>query len=124
MYTRHNYLHVLIVFLRTCSLFCPLIVQMIGFLVDNIFVQFGGRLFQQTVGIPISTNWAPLLADLFIYSYEADFLDGLLKEKQKKLAHSFNFSFRYFDDVLCLNSSRFEDLLHLIYLYIYKSARN
>ena len=52
---------------------------------------------------------------LFLYSYELDFLDGLLKQKQKQLAQSFNFSFRYIDDVLSLNSSRFWDFLHLIY---------
>ena len=72
---------------------------MMEVLIDNIFVQFGGRIFQQTIGIPMGTNCAPLLADLFLYSYEADFLDGLLKQKQKQLAQSFNFSFRYIGDV-------------------------
>ena len=91
------------------------IIKMLNFLIDNIFVQFGGRLFQQTVGIPMGTNCAPLLADLFLYSYEADFLDGLIKNKDKKLAKSFNFSFRYIDDVLSLNNSRFGDYIHLIY---------
>ena len=52
---------------------------MLNFLIDNVFVQFGGRLFQQTVGIPMGTNCAPLLADLFLYSYESEFLDGLKK---------------------------------------------
>ena len=91
------------------------IVQMVDFLIDNIFVQFGGRVFQQTIGIPMGTNCAPLLADLFLYSYEADFLDGLLKKKEKTLARTFNFSFRYIDDVLSLNNPRFGDFLHLIY---------
>jgi hypothetical protein len=53
---------------------------------SNIFVMFGGRVFQQTVGIPMGTNCAPLLADLFLYSYEADFIQGLLKKNEKKLA--------------------------------------
>ena len=48
-------------------------------LIDNIFVMFGGRIFQQTVGIPMGTKCAPLLVDLFLYSYEADFIQGLLK---------------------------------------------
>ena len=61
----------------------------------------------------MGTKCAPLLADLFLYSYEADFLDGLLKQKQ--LAQTFNFSFRYIDDVLSLNNFRFEDFLLLIY---------
>ena len=72
---------------------------------------FGGRVFQQTVGIPMGTNCVPLLADLFLYSYEADFIQGLLK----KLARSFNFTFRYLDDVLSLNNSRFVDFVDRIY---------
>ena len=52
------------------------------------------------VGIPIGTNCAPLLVDLFLYLYEEDFIQGLLKESEKKLARSFNFTFRYIDDVL------------------------
>jgi hypothetical protein len=35
---------------------------MLEFLIDNIFVSFGGTLFQQVVGIPMGTNCAPLLA--------------------------------------------------------------
>jgi hypothetical protein len=38
------------------------------FLIDNIFVMFGGRVFQQTVGIPMCANYAPLLVGLFLYS--------------------------------------------------------
>jgi hypothetical protein len=36
---------------------------MLEFLIDNIFVSFGGTLLQQVVGIPMGTNCAPLLAD-------------------------------------------------------------
>ena len=48
-------------------------INMLVFLIDLIFAMFGGRVFQQTVGIPMDTNSAPLLADLFLYLYEADF---------------------------------------------------
>jgi hypothetical protein len=88
---------------------------MLDFLIDNIFVMFGGRVFQQTVGIPMGTNCAPLLADLFLYSYEADFIQSLLQRKEKKLAQSFGFTFRYIDDVLSLNNSKFGDYVDLIY---------
>ena len=57
------------------------IFNMFEFLIDNIFDMFGGRVFQQ-----MGTNCAPLLADLFLYSYEADFIQGLLKKNGKKLA--------------------------------------
>ena len=58
------------------------IIDMLNFLIDNIFVQFGGRDFQQAIGIPMGTNCAPLLADLFLHSYEADLLQSLLDKKK------------------------------------------
>ena len=74
--------------------------EMLGFLIDNIFVVFGNIIFQQTVGIPMGTNCAPLLADLFLYSYEAEFIKKLLHEKNKSLAVAFNSTFRYLHSIL------------------------
>ena len=67
------------------------IINMLEFLIDNIFVIFGGRVFQQTVGIPIGTKCAPLLADLFLYSYETNFIQGLLKKSEKKASPTLSF---------------------------------
>ena len=52
----------------------------IDFSVDNICVKFGGEecLFRQVIGIPMGTNCATLLADLFLYSYESEFVDSLV----------------------------------------------
>jgi hypothetical protein len=50
---------------------------MLEFLIDNIFVFFGGTLFQQVVGIPMGTNCAPLLDDLFLWSYESEWVFNL-----------------------------------------------
>jgi hypothetical protein len=88
---------------------------MLEFLIDSIFVSFGGALFQQVVGIPIVTNCASLLADLFLYSYESEFLQNLVKDKKIHEARVFNFTYRYIDDVLFINNSRFAQLLPLIY---------
>jgi hypothetical protein len=63
----------------------------------------------------MGTNCAPLLADVFLYSYETDFVQGLLKKNEKKPARSFNFTYRYIDDVLSLNNSRFGDFIDRIY---------
>ena len=91
------------------------VISMLEFLIDNILVSFGGTLFQQVVGIPMGTNCAPLLADLFLYSYESEFLQLLVKEKKIHEARSFNFTYRYIDDVLSINNSRFAEFLPLIY---------
>ena len=41
------------------------IVRMLDFLIDNTFVECEGVIMQQVIGIPMGTNVAPLLADLF-----------------------------------------------------------
>jgi hypothetical protein len=64
----------------------------------------------------MGTNCASLLADLFLYSCEADFIQGLLKQNERKLVRSFNFTFRYIDDILSLNNSMFGDFVDRIYL--------
>ena len=71
------------------------VIKMLEYLIDNIFVEFGGRIFQQTIGIPMGTNCAPLLADLFLYSYEAEFVQNLLQAGKKHLAQQFSFTYRY-----------------------------
>ena len=91
------------------------IIKMLEFLVDNIFVVFAGKVFQQTVGFPISTNCAPLLADSFLYSYEADFIQSLLSTGKKHLASRFNLTNRYIDDVLSINNPEFENYLDQMY---------
>jgi hypothetical protein len=88
---------------------------MLEFLIYNTFAMFDGRVFQQRVGIPMGTNCAPLLADFFLHSYEGDFIQGLLKKNEKKLARSFNYTFRYIDDILSLNNSTFGDFVDRIY---------
>lgn len=65
---------------------------------------FGDQVFQQSVGIPIATNCASLLADLFLYSYEAEFIQKLVQENNKALVVAFNSTFRYTDDVWSINN--------------------
>ena len=58
-------------------------IKMIDFLVDSIFVVFAKKVFQQIVGIQMGTNCAPLLADIFLYLYEAEFIQTLLSTGRK-----------------------------------------
>ena len=63
----------------------------------------------------MGTNCAPLLANLFLYSYESEFLQKLVKDKKIHEARAFNFTYRYIDDVLSINNSRFAEFRPLIY---------
>ena len=69
------------------------IIKMLEFLVDNIFVVFAGKVIQQTVGIPMGAKCAPLLTDIFLYSYEADYIQSLLSTVKKQLASRFNLTY-------------------------------
>ena len=44
---------------------------------DNIYIRLGNRLYRQIVGISMGTNCAPLVADLFSFCYEGDFMTNL-----------------------------------------------
>ena len=65
------------------------------FLLDNIFIRFGTKLYRQVVGIPIGTNCAPLVADLFLFCYERDFMMSLSDDKQADVIDAFNTTSRY-----------------------------
>ena len=78
----------------------------------NIFVSFGGALFQQVVCIRI----VPLFQLIYFYTHTSlEFLQNLVKDKKIHEARAFNFTYRYIDDVLSINNPRFAEFLPLIY---------
>ena len=56
---------------------CQKMCDALHYLLDNIFIRFGSKLYRQIVGIPMGTNCAPLVADLFLFCYERDFMLSL-----------------------------------------------
>ena len=78
-------------------------------------VRFDGQLFPQIVGISMGKNCAPLLADLFLYSYKNEFLDKLIKEDKRKLARKFNVSYHYTNDLISFNNRTFKEFISDIY---------
>ena len=91
------------------------ICKMIEFLIDNIFVKFRGCLFRQVIGIRMGTNCAPLLADLFLYLNENEFLDNMIRSGHMRLARIFNLCYRYTDDLIVFSNKEFLDYLKEIY---------
>ena len=53
------------------------------------------------------TNCAPLLADLFLFCNERDFMVSLSDDKQADGIHAFNTTSRYLDDILNINNVYF-----------------
>ena len=68
---------------------CQNVCDALSYLLDNIYIRFGTKLYRQIVGIPMGTNCAPLVADLFLYCYERDFMDSLNNNNQSDVIEAF-----------------------------------
>ena len=71
--------------------------------------------YRQTVGITMGTNCAPLVADLFLFCYERDFMKDLSSDNQADVIEAFNSTSRYLDDLLNIDNSYFEGMVNPIY---------
>ena len=60
------------------------------YLLDNIYIRLGTKLYRQIVGIPMGTNCVPLVADLFLFCYERDFMTSLSTLNKLKLLKHLN----------------------------------
>ena len=66
-------------------------------------------------GIPMGTNCAPLIADLFLFCYERDFMLSLSDNNQADIIEAFNSTSRYLDDLLNIDNPYFEQMVGQIY---------
>ena len=87
----------------------------LSYLLDDIYIRFGNKLYRHIVGIPIGTNCAPLVADLFLFSYERDFMTSLPTDNQTNIIEAFNLIPRYLDDLLNIDNLYFEGMVNQIY---------
>ena len=80
-----------------------------------IFIRFGSKLYRQIVGIPMGTNCAPLLADLFLFCNERDCMLSPSDNNQNDIFEAFNSTSRYLDDLLNIDNPYFEQMVGQIY---------
>ena len=94
---------------------CQKMCDALHYLLDNIFIRFGSKLYRQIVDIPMSTNCAPLVADLFLFCYERDFMLSLPDNSQTDIIEAFNSTSRYLDGVLNIDNPYFEQMVGQTY---------
>ena len=63
----------------------------------------------------MGTNCATLVADLFLFCYERDFMMSLSDDKQADVIDAFYTTSRYLDDILNINNVYFDNMLSQIY---------
>ena len=72
-------------------------INMLEFLIDNIFALFDGRVLQQTVGF----QWAQTVLLLSLTCSFIRIRHTSYKENERKITdRSFDFTFRYIDDII------------------------
>ena len=72
-------------------------------------------MYRQVVGIPMGTNCASLVADLFLFCYEKDFMMSLSDDRQADIIEAFKTSSGYLDDILNKNNIHFDNMVRKIY---------
>ena len=82
---------------------------------DNIYIRLCTKLYRQIVGIPMGTTYAPLVADLFLFCYERDFMKDLSNNNQADHIKAFNSTPRYLDDLINIDNPYFEGMVNQIY---------
>ena len=65
--------------------------MMIDTLVDSAYFKFGKTIYRQKIGIPMGIDPAPQMANLYLFSYEFDFMERLAKEDYRS-ARKFNYT--------------------------------
>ena len=87
--------------------------EALTFLLDNIYTRFRSELYRQIVGFSMGTNCAPLVANLFLFCYERDFM--LFLSEDSDVIKSFNSTSRYPDDLLDIETNFFDSMVNRIY---------
>ena len=76
--------------------------KMISYIIDNAYFSVGERCYRQVIGIPMGTDPAPYIANLYLHHYEAKWLKDLAKKDYKK-ARRLGRTRRFIDDLATLN---------------------
>ena len=79
------------------------LITFVEYLIDNIYVSIGNRIYRQCIGIPMGTDCAPLVANLFLFYYEYKYMRNMIKTNLM-LAKRFSNTMRYIDGLLTLNN--------------------
>ena len=87
--------------------------EALTFLLDNVYIRFGFKLYRQIVSIPLGTFCTPLEVGLFLYCNERDSMLSLsdADDNQPKVIEAFSSTSRYLDDLLNIDNNFFDSIV-------------
>jgi hypothetical protein len=80
-------------------------IQMIEYVIDNAYFSFGSRSYQQIIGIPMGTDPAPYIANLYLHYYESRWMEELAKTNYTAARRYYTHTRRFIDDLCALNNN-------------------
>ena len=80
------------------------LIKLIDMVIDNAYIVYDSKIYRQVVGIPMGTNVAPFLANIFLHVYEHEYLTKLVDQGEIRIATELSKSFRFQDDCISLDN--------------------
>ena len=76
--------------------------EAVKYLMNNCFFTLGDHVYRQKIGIPMGSDPAPFMANLFLYHYESKYVKEV-KKSDIFVARKFRHTFRFIDDLVAIN---------------------
>jgi hypothetical protein len=89
------------------------LISWLDFLLDNLFLCFDHYIFKQCIGIPMGANCAVYLANLYLFTYEFDFIKHLLKSNTCPVVHRLSLVCGFVDNLFVPDFPDFENFMYL-----------
>ena len=84
----------------------------LNFLITNSYIIFKGVIFRQIIGIPMGTNSAPHMANIYLFEYEYRYIQQLKTNNKIHELKRLSMIFRYQDDLLVINDHGLFDSIY------------
>ena len=88
---------------NNCSFNMQELIEAVFFIIDNSYINFQDAIFRQIIGIPMGTNCAPHLANIYLHVYEYRYLQKLVNEGHIYIARKLSNVYRYQDDCIAID---------------------
>ena len=88
----------------------------LNYLIDNSYFIYNKSVYRQVIGIPMGTNCAPHIANIYLHVYENEYVEKLIENNDLKTLEKLKDIFRFQDDLFSVNDDGiFENILSTMY---------
>ena len=79
------------------------LIDAVLYIIDNSYISYHGHIYRQIIGIPMGTNCAPFIANIYLHTFEYEYIKKLVSKGELNAATLLSNMFRYQDDCIAVN---------------------